>query len=87
MVRMFIRHSVADFAKWKVVYDAHEHIRKEFGCIKAEVFTNAQNPKDVLLVHEHTSKEQAIKFTQSPDLKAAMAKAGVTSAPVFEFSE
>jgi quinol monooxygenase YgiN len=87
MVTMFIRHSVADFEKWKPVYDAHEHVRKEFGCTKAEVFRNAQNPNDLLLVHQHTSREQAIKFTQSPDLKAAMAKAGVTGVPEFDFAE
>lgn len=87
MIKMFIRHTVADFAKWKVVYDEHESIRKQFGCIKADVFTNAQNPNDVLLVHHHTDKGQALEFTQSPNLKEAMAKAGVTSAPAFDFAE
>lgn len=87
MVKIFIRHTVADFAKWKVVYDAHEHIRKQFGCTKAEVFTNASNPNDVLSVHHWNNKEQALKFSQSPDLKEAMAKAGVTSAPEFNFAE
>jgi len=84
---MFIRHRVADFTKWKVAYDNHDAIRKQFGCTKAEVFTNTQNPNDVLAVHHWDNKEQALKFIQSPGLKETMTNAGVLDAPEFNFSE
>jgi quinol monooxygenase YgiN len=85
MVKMYVRHTVADFARWKVVYDEHDAMRKKFGCKKSEVFTNAHNPNDVLSVHQWDDKEQASKFMQSPDLKEAMVNAGVTSMPQFDF--
>jgi hypothetical protein len=87
MVKMYIRHKVADFAKWKVAYDEHEPIRKQFGFIKSDVFVNSQNPTDVLSVHLNESKGQAVKFTESPNLREAMVKAGVVGVPEFDFTE
>lgn len=87
MIKMYIRHTVADFAKWKVVYDEHDATRKQFGCIKAEVFRNEKDPNDVLTVHHYENLEKAAKFVQSPNLKEAMALAGVTGTPEFSFSD
>jgi quinol monooxygenase YgiN len=87
MIKMFIRHTVADFAKWKATYDQNDALRKQFGCIKAEVFTNTQNPNDVLAVHYWEDLERAAEFIQSPILKEAMAHAGVTSTPEFSFAD
>ncbi len=87
MVKGYVRHKVADFNKWKVVYDQHDAIRKQFGCKKSEVFTNSQNPNEVLVVTEWDSKEQAAKFDSSASLKEAMQNAGVISAPEFSFAE
>jgi hypothetical protein len=87
MAKMYIRHKVADFAKWKVVFDEHEPMRKQFGFTNSVVFINSQNANDVLSVHHNASKAQAIKFTESSNLKEAMAKAGVVGVPEFDFSE
>ena len=87
MVKGYVRHKVADFSKWKTVYDQHDAIRKQFGCKKSEVFTNTQNPNEVLVVTEWDSKEQAAKFDSSANLKEAMQNAGVVSTPEFSFAE
>ena len=87
MTKMYVRHQVADFKNWKTVYDQHDATRKQFGCTAASVFTNAENPNEVIAVHEWGNKEQALKFIQSPDLKQAMQKAGVVSAPEVSFAE
>lgn len=87
MVKNYVRHTVADFDAWKIVYDQHDATRKQFGCKKSEVFTNHQNPNEVLVVTEWDSKEQAEKFDASPDLRAAMKNAGVASIPEFSFAE
>lgn len=87
MVKGYVRHKVADFDKWKAVYDQHDSTRKEFGCKKSEVFRNAQNPNEVLVVTEWENKEQAAKFDESASLKTAMQNAGVVSVPEFSFAE
>lgn len=87
MVKNYVRHKVADFNAWKSVYDQHDATRKQFGCKKSEVFTNYQNPNEVLVVTEWDSREQAEKFDSSPDLRAAMQNAGVASIPEFTFAE
>jgi heme-degrading monooxygenase HmoA len=87
MVTGYVRHKVADFKKWKVVYDEHDATRKQYGCKKSEVFTNAQDPNEVLVITEWDSKEAAAKFDESANLKEAMQHAGVVSVPVFSFAE
>ena len=87
MVKQYLRHTVADFKKWKAVYDSHDATRKEFGCQKSEVFANAQNPNEVLVVMEWASQADAAKFAQSPSLKEAMQNAGVVSHPEVSFAD
>jgi hypothetical protein len=31
MIKIYIRQKVADFAKWKIVYDEYDATRKKFG--------------------------------------------------------
>lgn len=87
MVTSYVRHKVADFKNWKAAYDGHDSTRKQYGCKKSEVFTNTQNPNEVLLVMEWESKEQAAKFDASANLKETMQHAGVINVPEFSFAE
>ena len=84
---MYVRHKVADFKTWKPVYDGHAAVREQFGCKKADVFTNIQNPNEVLAVFDWDTKEYAIQFGQSSSLKEAEERAGVISKPEVSFSE
>jgi quinol monooxygenase YgiN len=87
MAKGYVRHTVADFSKWKAVYDQHDGARKQFGCKKSEVFTNTANPNEVLVVTEWDSIDQAAAFDASPGLKDAMQHAGVLTAPEFSFAD
>ncbi|MBK9983922.1 MAG: cyclase [Saprospiraceae bacterium] len=87
MVKMLVRHKVAEFGKWKPVFDADDATRKKFGCTKSEVFTNSQNPNEVLAVLQWDTKEQALNFGHSPGLKDAMERGGVISTPEVSFAE
>jgi hypothetical protein len=87
MIKMTVRHKVADFKTWKPVFDQHDAVRKQFGCKGGDVFANVQNPNDVLVVLQWDSKEQAIKFGQSPGLKEAEERGGVLSVPEVSFAE
>ena len=48
-MHMLIRHKVADFAKWKPVYDVHSSARKA-GLKEEHLFRNAEDPSEVLLL-------------------------------------
>ena len=78
MIRMFVRHSVKDFAKWKLAYDAFDAERKEMGVLGHAVFTVTDNPNDVTAWHDFETAQAARKFVKSPRLHEVMAAAGVT---------
>lgn len=82
---MLIKHSVADYAKWKPAFDAHSPIRKENGQTDLDLLRGIDNPNLVLVVEKITDVQKAKDFTQLPDLKETMEKAGVNSAPEFSF--
>ena len=86
MVKMIVRHKVADYKTWKPVYDEHDAVRKQFGCKNDAVFSNVQDPNDVLVVLQWESKEDAMKFGQSPSLKEAEERSGVVSVPEVSFA-
>jgi quinol monooxygenase YgiN len=80
-VHMFVRHEVADYATWKKAYDGFRVTQKKLGVVAQAVYQSTDNPNDVTVSHEFHSLEQAKAFAASPELKAAMEKAGVKGAP------
>jgi quinol monooxygenase YgiN len=80
-VNMFVRHEVADYATWKKSYDAFRATQQKMGVISEAVYQSVDNPNDVTVTHVFHSLEKAKAFAASPELKAAMEKAGVKGAP------
>ena len=87
MIKTYVRHTVADYAKWRAVFDGHDATRKEFGAKKSEVFANSQNPNEILAVLEWENKAQAINFLEKSNIKEIMKNGGVLTAPDISFSE
>ena len=88
MASMLIQHKVKDFAEWKTIFDSHAGLRASNGELSAQVFRDANDPNSVTVINRWNSLENAQKFSRSPELKAAMEKAGVLSAPsVFFLNE
>jgi quinol monooxygenase YgiN len=87
MTKMYVRHKVADFGKWKIVFEEVEPFRKQLGSSGSHVFRNDSNPNEVLVITDWDNKAQGLKFGQSPELKNAMERAGVLSAPEIDWSE
>jgi len=81
MMHMLIRHKVADFAKWKPVYDAHEPSRQNAGLKEEHLLRNADDPNEVILFFSTEDLDKAKAFTASDDLRQAMQKAGVSDKP------
>lgn len=83
MAVMLNQFNVKDFGLWKKVFDAHADLRKSNGELSHQIFQDASDPNRVTVLNKWNSLEIARKFSQSPELKAAMAEAGVIGPPTF----
>ena len=81
MAYQIIRHTVADYPKWKAVFDEHGATRKDRGSKGAQVLRGAEKPNELCILIEWDSVESAQKFSESDTLREAMERAGVTSKP------
>lgn len=81
MIRMFVRHPVADFSAWKQGYDEFEETRRRLGVRGDAVFCGAESAEDVTAWHDFDDMATARAFLDSPELATAMEKAGVTGEP------
>jgi hypothetical protein len=86
MVTLFVRHTVADYAAWRRIFDAFAPTQEAMGVTEKAVYRATDNENDVTVTHEFATLEAARAFAGSPDLKAAMHDAGVTSAPTIWFA-
>ena len=80
-----VTHKVADFDKWKVGYDATNAWKPKFGWKQGLVLTSDGDRNNVTVVEDFDTLENAKRFASSPDLKAAMSKAGVMGPPDIRF--
>lgn len=81
MVRMFVRHEVADYAAWRTVYDSIDSERSALGVTGHAVFTAVDDPNNVTVWHDFASLEAAQSFAGSSELREAMGRAGVQGKP------
>jgi len=81
MVRMFVRHQVAEYDQWRKVYDSFDAERAPMGVKGDAVFQGVDDGNDVTVWHDFDTIEEARGFAQWPRLKEAMDEVGVTSAP------
>jgi hypothetical protein len=81
MVRIFVRHAVADYAAWREVYDEFDAERGPMGVVAHGVCQGLDDPNDVTLWHDFATREQAEAFTASEALRDAMRRAGVQGQP------
>lgn len=85
MAGMLVQHKVLDFEKWKNVFDSQSAFRASSGEISGRIYRNASDPNQLVLVFKWDSVENAQKFAHSPELRAAMEKAGVEGPPTITF--
>ena len=85
MAYLLVRHTVADYAQWKPVYDAHAPVRAEAGLSEVHRLRSIDNPNEVVILFAADDVEKARAFSASPDLKETMQKAGVIDKPDLYF--
>ena len=81
MAQLLVHHKVEDYAAWRRVYDELDGLRRSFGMTESRVFQTFNNPNELVIISDWPSPEKARAYGQSPDLKQAMQKAGVSSQP------
>jgi hypothetical protein len=81
-----IHHKVADYAKWRAGYDAHEKSRLSAGITNGRVFRSAEDPNDVVVLLDVADVAKARVWLGSDDLKAAMQKSGVVGSASIRFA-
>jgi hypothetical protein len=81
MSHLLIRHKVADFARWKLVYDAHLPARERAGLTEKHLLRSVENQHEIIILYETADLKKAHAFVASSDLLEAMQKAGVTDKP------
>jgi hypothetical protein len=85
MIRVFVRHTVADYGRWKQEYDAFDEQRRATGVRDDAVFQSTDDPNDVTVWHDFDSLEDAQAFTSSDALMQVLAKAGIQGEPEIWF--
>jgi hypothetical protein len=83
---VIVKYKVADYARWKPIFDADGANRQAGGCKGGQLFRSADDPNEVVMLFEW-DLEKARQFSQSEELRAKMQEAGVLGPPDFYFLE
>jgi heme-degrading monooxygenase HmoA len=85
MPYMLVRHKVTDYVKWKLAFDAHSVTRQVNGSRGGQLFRNASDSNELVVLLEWDNLEKARQFAQSEDLREVMQRAGVVDQPDIYF--
>jgi hypothetical protein len=77
MVSSLVHHRVADYDAWKRVYDGVEGVQREGGVRSHRVWRVHDDPSVVVVEHSFDDVASAQQFFDNPELRQAMADAGV----------
>ncbi len=81
MVCVLIRHAIADYERWRQVFDASMSFRQAGGEKSCRIFRDPEHPQTLTLFFEWENLEQARRFMTFPELRQRMQEAGVVGEP------
>jgi quinol monooxygenase YgiN len=87
MAYMFVRHSVRDYEAWKSVFDSVSDLRASNGEKSYQIMRQGNGSNELFVLLEWDNLDNARKYAASPELKAAMERAGVSGKPEISFLE
>ena len=82
---LIVRSHVADFDKWKAVFDAHEPGRRDHGIDGHHINRAEDDPNRLTIYFPVSDLDGARAYFASDEVKAAMAEAGVQGPPDFDW--
>jgi quinol monooxygenase YgiN len=80
-VATLVAHRVADYDRWKKVFDDHLPARREAGCLGHHINRGADDPNMIYIYCPATDVDKVRAFLASPDLEDVMKNAGVEAPP------
>lgn len=80
MSYVIVKHKVADYARWKQMFDADAANRQSGGSKGGQLFRSADDPNEVVILFEW-DLEKARQFHQPEELSAEMQEAGAPGLP------
>ena len=83
---VIVKHTVADYGRWKTIFDADGANRQAAGSKGGQVFRSADDPNEVVILFAW-DLETARLFSQREELRAMMQEAGVLGPPEIYFLE
>jgi len=81
MVRMFVRHTVADYDAWRRVYDSAAEMQEAAGVRGKGVFQSVDDPTDITVWHDFDDLDAAQAFAGAGDLRERLVASGVQGEP------
>ena len=87
MAYMFVQHGVQDYEAWKSVFDSVGDLRRRSGEKSYQILRQENGFNKLVALFEWDSLDNARKYADSPELKEAMQRAGVTGKPEILFLE
>lgn len=82
---MMVMHKVANFAKWKMNYEATDSLKNAYGLHNYVLARGVKDTNMVIVVVKMDDAAKAKEFAALPALKAAMQKGGVIGAPTISY--
>ena len=80
---LVVTHKVANYAKWKVAFDAHDSIKLAYGLHNYVIGRGLKDSNMVMVAVKVDDTARAKAFAKDPSLKKAMQKGGVMGTPTF----
>lgn len=78
---LIVRHEVADYAKWRPVFDSDVAMQQAAGLTNPRVYRGDGDGNDVTILFDVADMAKAKAFGTSDRLKAKMTESGVTGKP------
>ncbi len=85
MPYVLVEIKVEDYAKWKRVFDEYGAARKSNGSKGAQIFRNADEPNDVVILVEFEDLDKPREVFRTHGLRDQMQRAGVLGSPDIRF--
>ncbi len=85
MYYLFCKHRVADYAKWRRVFDADLGAQRESGLHLLHVLRDVADPNLVLMLFRVDDLSKAKAFTEAPAASESAESSGVIGVPEIMF--
>jgi quinol monooxygenase YgiN len=73
--------TIADYAKWRPVFDKNKSLRDKAGLANVRVYRDADNPRELIVWSETSDATRAHEALNGAEMRTAMQEAGVVGPP------